>query len=93
MRFGHRIDKNQPAIVKAFRQLGCSVAITSKLGQGFPDLVVGKSGRTVLVEVKDGSSALTAHEQAFRDDWRGFYTIVRDLHDVARVVHIMNGNG
>jgi hypothetical protein len=62
--FPRRIDANQPEIVKAFRQLGCEVAITSNLGHGFPDLIVGKPKRqkVVLVEVKDGSKPPSARK-------------------------------
>ena len=54
MRAG-RVDANQPEIVRTFRDLGCSVAITSNVRDGFPDIVMGIHGINVLVEIKDGS--------------------------------------
>lgn len=87
---GNRIDENQTEIVGVFRQLGCTVAITSMIGQGFPDLVVGIVGRNervnLLVEIKDGSKPpsarkLTAPEQKFHDSWRGQICIVSSPND------------
>src|SRR5688572_22293101 len=43
-----RVDGNQNIIVKALRNQGASVAITSALGQGFPDIVVGAKGLTLV---------------------------------------------
>lgn len=64
-KFGKK-DANQTEIVTALRKLGFSVAITSSMGDGFPDLVVAGSGRcakayspvllekrTILIELKD----------------------------------------
>ena len=72
-RRGHcgRTDANQPQVVKALRDAGATVAITSMVGDGFPDLVVGFRGETLLIEVKDGSKpkseqALTPDEEDFR---------------------------
>jgi hypothetical protein len=94
--FAHRTDANQPEIIAAFRKLGCTVAITSSLGNGFPDLVVGKPklAKVVLVEVKDeakppSARELTDAEKDFRDAWAGAYAVVTSLADVVRVVKLM----
>lgn len=88
--FAHRTDANQPEIAEAFRKLGCQVAITSGLGDGFPDLVVGKQLKVLLVEVKDGSKPpsareLTDKEKKFRDAWKGCYAVVESVADAVRV--------
>ena len=69
-----RTDANQKRVVEHLRRSGLSVAITSSLGNGFPDLVVagwgnmafaGKkyySNKTVLVELKDGSKPPSAQK-------------------------------
>jgi hypothetical protein len=85
--FAHRTDANQPEIVDAFRQLGWVVAITSGVGNGFPDLVVSKRSVTAVVEIKDGSQPpskrdLTPKEKEFRDSWRGLYAKVESVRDV-----------
>ena len=83
IRRGHagRVDANQSRIVAALRRLGCSVAITSQVGQGLPDLLVGYMGRTILMELKDGTRApsdrkLTGAEAYFLGHWRGGPAVV-----------------
>jgi hypothetical protein len=81
MRLQHRADANQPDIVKALRQIGCSVAIISNVGGGVGDLLVGRNQKTLLLEVKDGSKspserALTPGEKKFVESWRGQHAIV-----------------
>ena len=76
-----RIDGNQVAIVNALRKAGVTVAVTSRLGGGFPDLVASFAGKTVLLEVKDPSQApsdraLTPDEQRFHFTWQGTIGVV-----------------
>ena len=71
MRRAARVDANHAEITHALRQCGWVVHDTSGVGGGFPDLVVGKAGRLVLVEIKDGAKKpsarrLTKAEAAFR---------------------------
>lgn len=89
---GKRIDANQNEVVSALRKLGFSVAITSMVGKGFPDLVVGKNGINWLFELKDGSKApsqkkLTPDEQKFFDGWRGQINKVDGLDDILAIVN------
>jgi len=72
-----RVDTVQPAIVKALRDMGASVAITSSVGSGFPDLVVGWRGHNTLLECKTGNAKLTGDEAAFQMKWAGQLTVVR----------------
>jgi Holliday junction resolvase len=55
MRQRAKIDANHVEIVDALRAEGWLVWSTAALGKGFPDLLCGKQGKLVLVEVKDGS--------------------------------------
>ena len=76
MRRRGRVDANQKAIVAALRQVGASVQSLADIGHGCPDLLVGFRGRTLLMEVKDGSKvksarALTPDEEAWIAGWRG----------------------
>ena len=48
-----KVDENQHEIVSFFRKIGCSVALMHAVGEGFPDLVVGKQGVNLLVELID----------------------------------------
>lgn len=91
MRRAARVDDNQAAIVAALRQAGASVAITSGVGGGFPDLVVGYRGANYLMEVKDGRKPasrwrLTEAEQRFFDDWLGEANVVKSVREALAVL-------
>lgn len=87
-----RVDANQREIVQALRQCGASVAITSAVGNGFPDLVVAApGGATVLVEIKDGTKPpsarrLTPAEEEFRSSWCGRWTLVESVDEAVALV-------
>lgn len=81
-----RIDRNQPEIVKAFRDLGWSVLIVSQLKKCC-DIFVSKGGKTIAVEIKDGSkppsqTKLTEGEMKFRSEWQGKYALIKSVEDV-----------
>lgn len=89
-----RTDANQTEIVAAMRQMGALVAITSDLGKGFPDCVVGIGQKLILVEIKDGSKppsrvALTEDEKRFHELWRGFTAIVYNVADAINLIRSM----
>jgi hypothetical protein len=91
-----RIDRNQPEIVKKLRQIpGVSVAVTSALGDGFPDLVIGvkKNGLPVnlLIELKDGDKPpsqqrITEDEKDFIKGWRGQVAVCNCFDDVLKLI-------
>ena len=79
-----RVDANQPAIVKALRQRGCSVLPIHALGRGAPDLLVGfltSTGerRNVLLELKVGHALPTPAEVDFALSWIGPYALVNSI--------------
>lgn len=85
-----KIDTNQPEIVEAFRRFGCSVHPCHSLGKGFPDLVVGRAGKNLLVEIKDGQKPsskqrLTPDETKWHELWEGTVVVVTSVDDVVRV--------
>ena len=87
MRRNAKADDNQPQIVKAFRQLGYSVAHTHTIGKGFPDIVIGRDGVNTLVEIKDGLKTksqrqLTPDEKEFHEAWQGKVVIIESIEDV-----------
>ena len=84
-----RTDDNQQEIVKAFRALGWYVLIISQL-KNCCDIIVCKNGRTIAVEIKDGSKTLsqrklTTGEQEFRDAWQGEYALIESVEDVINI--------
>lgn len=96
MRQKAKVDDNQAEIVKALRDAGASVAVTSAQHKGFPDLVVGYKGKTFLLEVKDGAKPpsarrLTADQERFFSDWVGHCAVVHSAAEaLAEIGHSRN---
>lgn len=72
MRRRARVDANHASIVQALRSTGWVVVDTSRLGNGFPDVLAARRGVVRLVEIKDGEKppsarALTAAERQLHD--------------------------
>jgi hypothetical protein len=88
-----RVDKNQGDIVAALRAIGCTVAITSAIGAGFPDLVVARNRRNWLIEVKDGdlcpsARELTPDQLQFHTTWAGQIDVVNSVEEaIALLAH------
>lgn len=81
MRKRARIDQNHAEIVDALRKVGCSVLSLAPMGDGCPDLLVGRRGVNYLLEVKDGSlplsrRLLTIDEKIFAVNWHGMPVII-----------------
>lgn len=82
-----KVDANQKKIVEALRAAGWSVYITSMVGAGYPDLTIGRDGRTELVEIKDGSKfpsqrVLTPAQEKFFREWKGSVIVINSIEDV-----------
>ncbi len=88
-RYAAKVDRNQGQIVKALRQAGCSVFITSDVAGGFPDIVVGRSGQTYLLEIKTKKGKLTPYQIEFFSSWRGHATVVRTVDDAFKAVGLI----
>ena len=76
-----KIDANQREIVEALRAAGATVQSLATVGDGCPDLLVGRQGRNLLLEVKDGSKPpsrrrLTVDEHNWHRHWRGQVDVV-----------------
>jgi len=85
-RWAAKTDINQAEIVEALRAAGAVVEVTSRMGQGFADLVVGRHGKVVFMEVKTADGKLTPAEREFMERWRGHYAIVRTPEEALRAV-------
>lgn len=84
-----RVDDNQSEIVKTFRGLGWYVLIISQL-KNCCDIIVSKDGRTIAVEIKDGSKPpsqqkLSTGEIKFKEEWKGEYKLIVCIDDVLAV--------
>ena len=87
VKFGRR-DGNHAEIKKALEDCGCSVWDTADIGGGFPDLVVGRHGRTYLVEVKTLKGKEKPNQREARAAWRGSWHVVRTIEEACRAVGI-----
>ncbi len=95
MAYAKRTDHNQTEIVKLARKMGASVWITSALGKGAPDFVIGVRGVNLLVECKDGEKVssqrkLTPSEELFHSNWKGQIQIISSMQEA---VQLINGTG
>lgn len=85
--YSSRVDANQPAIVAALRSVGATVQHLHTVGHGCPDLLVGRSGATYLLEVKSDKGKLTPQEQEWHDTWGGKpVSIVRTIEEGIRAI-------
>ncbi len=91
MRRAAKIDANPPAIVEAFREMGCDVLHTHQLGQGAPDLVVTYSGISILVECKGDKGKLTEAQERLYSTLRTKPRIVRDVTEAWDCVEVLRG--
>ena len=66
-----RRDANHAAIRDALRDCGVTVVDTADLGDGFPDLVCGRHGATVLLEIKAPKGKERPNQRHARERWRG----------------------
>jgi Holliday junction resolvase len=87
----NKVDANQKEIVRHLRMLGCSVAVTSDVAHGFPDLVVGWNGKTFLIELKDGKKVPskqkpTPEEIIFESRWKGQYAVCNSLDEIIKII-------
>jgi Holliday junction resolvase len=89
MRRAAKSDGNQPAVVRAFRDIGATVQVLSAVGKGCPDLLVGWRGRNLLIEVKDREGRgvrLTADQERWHAGWNGTVLIADSPEDAVRKV-------
>ena len=89
MTYAKRVDLNHQEIVKTLRSLGAGVVDMSRVGQGFPDLLIHFQNQNVLVEVKSGENKnFTQAQLRFISNWQG-PAIVR-INDVEGAIRLMN---
>lgn len=87
MRHAARTDENQPAIVERLREIGIKPILTHRVGDGFPDLVVGHRKRTIFLEVKMPGEGLNKDQAKFLAEWDGGeYHIVRTPEEAVKAV-------
>jgi hypothetical protein len=80
-RYARKVDRNHAEIRDGLRACGFRVADTSRLGSGFPDLVVSAYAVLWMVEIKMPGEPLTEDEQVFADLWAEHYLVAHSLEE------------
>lgn len=92
MRRAAKKDRNHRGIVKSLRGIpGVTVFDTGGVGDGFPDIVVGRKGVNYLFEIKDGDKPpsqkqLTQDEAIFHSTWQGQVNVVETFTEVFKII-------
>lgn len=84
--YNRRTDRNQAEIVAALRELGASVTLLHRVGQGVPDLLVGWRGVNLLMEVKQSGERLNQREAKWHEAWHGQAAIVYCVLDALELL-------
>jgi Holliday junction resolvase len=94
MVYAKRVYLNHTEIVKTLRSLGAGVVDMSRVGQGFPDLLIHFQNQSVLVEVKSGESKkFTQAQLKFISNWQGPAIVrINDVEGAIRLMNILRGN-
>ena len=61
-----RVDANHGEVRSALRAAGWTVVDCAGVGSGFPDLLIAKHGRVMMVEIKDGAKVKSAQKLTVR---------------------------
>lgn len=85
MTYAKRTDANHGEIKRAFEKMGVKVFDASRVGGGFPDLVLQYGGVTMLAEIKTAKGKQTASQKEFPLMAR----LVRSSDDVAETVRVL----
>ena len=81
-----KTDKNQREIVDGLRKMGFSVQVLSRVGQGFPDIMVGGFGRNFLFEVKSEHGRVNEKQIEWFSCWKGQAKVIRNLDEVIQEI-------
>lgn len=85
MRQANRRDTNQSQLVSDLRQAHFTVADTSMVGNGFPDLVIARNQINLLIEVKDTRGQLSPGQHAFALEWKGPVIVAHSIEDILNI--------
>jgi hypothetical protein len=92
MRKRGRSDDNQEEIARVLRLYpNISVAVTSAIGGGFPDIVVGFREKNYLFEIKNPKQVpskrkLTQQEADFSQSWSGQWAVAESVSDILTAI-------
>jgi lambda repressor-like predicted transcriptional regulator len=88
--YNKRTDHNQAEIVAALRELGASVTLLHRVGQGCPDIIIGWHGVNILAEIKRPGEKLNERERAWFEGWHGQAAIIYSVLDAVELLENNN---
>lgn len=89
MRRKAKVDGNQAEIVTMIRANGWSVQKLTAVGDGCPDLLIGKGLVHALIEVKLPTEDLNARQELWHEAWQGTVYIVRSVDDARTLLSLL----
>ena len=82
-----RVDNIQVQVVKALRDMGCTVQHLHETGKGCPDIIVGFRSRNYLLEIKDSDKkVLTPDLVNWHKLWKGQVNVVTSIDDAKTLI-------
>lgn len=81
-----KTDANQQQIVDALEKIGCSVQKLHMVGEGCPDLLVGRDGINVLIECKTEDGTLNPRQRRWHAEWQGDVFVAIDPAEAVEIV-------
>lgn len=96
MRKRGKSDSNQKKVIKMLRCIpGVTVKVTSSLGDGFGDFLVGYRKVNYLIELKNDAMIkskrrLTKDEEKFHSEWTGQIDVCETFEDCLSVIGVKN---
>jgi endogenous inhibitor of DNA gyrase (YacG/DUF329 family) len=88
-------DANHNEVVNAMQKVGAYVLDMSHVGRGFPDLIVGFQSKTILMEIKNPSTAygkkgLNKNQLKWKEEWTGgTYCVVDSPEAALRMIGVL----
>ena len=76
-----KVDKVQPEIVKALRNVGATVMHLHRVGSGCPDLAVGFKCENYFLECKQPNGKINELQAKWHSEWAGNSFIVRSVDE------------
>lgn len=75
-------DNNQSQIEEELRAKGFSVFSIHIVGENVPDIVVGRDGLNMLIEIKSGRNKLRSGQSEFFKTWSGHVIVARTTQEI-----------
>lgn len=91
-------DLNHAELVETFKRLGWSVLDMADMGRGMPDVIIGDSQGTYLVEIKNpatyyGRKGLSRSQKSFAETWGGVVHVVKTIDEVVDLTKRLRETG